>query len=182
MSQIIKNSVSSGPIPPTVPTSFVTDVGTVVPSANTVNINGGYTALNNDNGIRVIANPNGSNNEVVQLTNRVFGQDTSFNGATIDLITVPLGAVPASYRFQVEIVGRDLASGDAVGYTTFGSAKTNGFVGSLIEQPYTDEDEDPSLLGASISFDVVGNSGVLHVTGVAGKDIIYKAVGTYLVI
>lgn len=60
MSQIIK-SVTAGSLPPSVPTSFVTDIGTVIPSANTVNVNGGP-------GVQVIANPNGSNNMEILLT------------------------------------------------------------------------------------------------------------------
>ena len=54
MSQIFKSVASA----PSVPTSFVTDSGTVVPAANVVNVNG-------SNGLTVIANPNGSNNMVV---------------------------------------------------------------------------------------------------------------------
>jgi hypothetical protein len=59
MSQVIKN-LASGPVPPSVPTSFVTDSGTVIPAANIVNVNG-------TNGVTVSANPNGSNNMVISL-------------------------------------------------------------------------------------------------------------------
>lgn len=52
---------SVGSLPPSVPTSFVTDSGTVIPAANTVNVNGGP-------GIQVIANPTGSNNMEILLT------------------------------------------------------------------------------------------------------------------
>ena len=53
--------VSAGSLPPSVPTSFVTDIGTVIPAGNVVNVNGGP-------GVQVIANPNGSNNMVVDIT------------------------------------------------------------------------------------------------------------------
>src|SRR5260221_508932 len=59
MSQFFQG-VTAGSLPPSVPTSFVTDSGTVVPSAHIVNVNGG-------SGVQVIANPNGSNNMVINL-------------------------------------------------------------------------------------------------------------------
>jgi hypothetical protein len=60
LSQIIK-SIASGPIPPAIPTEFVTDDGTVIPALNIVNVNG-------DTGVKVIADPDGSNNMLIQLT------------------------------------------------------------------------------------------------------------------
>ena len=46
MSQIIKN-LASGPVPPAVPTSFVTDVNSPsVPIANIENVKGGETTAN----------------------------------------------------------------------------------------------------------------------------------------
>lgn len=60
MSQIIKG-ITAGGLPPSVPTSFITDNGTVIPAANIVNVNG-------SNGVTVTANPNLSNNMLVTLT------------------------------------------------------------------------------------------------------------------
>lgn len=188
MSQIIKN-LASGPVPPSVPTNFVTDYnaafsgpGSSVPLANIENIIGSSSSIDNANGIATRANPDGGNNLFVLLTNRVFGTGVSVNGASLDLITVPLAVVPASYRFQVEIVGRETTTGDSVGYTTFGSIKTNGILATVIETPYTDVDEDASLITATVDFVASGNTGILRVAGVAGTTITYKAVGTYLVV
>lgn len=61
MSQAGIISTSIGPVPPNVPTSFVTDSGTVIPALNIVNVNG-------TSGITVSANPNASNNMVISFT------------------------------------------------------------------------------------------------------------------
>jgi len=60
MSQFYQGVVS-GSLPPSVPTSFVTDSGTVIPAGNIVNVTGGP-------GVEVIADPNGSNNMVINIT------------------------------------------------------------------------------------------------------------------
>lgn len=61
MSQFYTSSNSGGGLPSSVPTSFVTDNGTVVPAANVVNVNGAT-------GIVVSANPNNSNNMLISAT------------------------------------------------------------------------------------------------------------------
>ncbi len=188
MSQIIKNN-SGGAPPPAAQTTFMVDYdasfgfgGVTTTVANVENVFGGFSAVDNDNGIATRANPDGGQNLFIILTNRVFGVGTTVGATTTTLITVPLGAVPASYRFQVEVVGRDTVSGDCVGYTVFGSVKTDGATGTVVETPYTDVDEDASLVSADINLIASGNNGLLQVTGVAGRTIAYKAVGTYLVV
>jgi hypothetical protein len=188
MSQIIKNNSGGGP-PVAVQTTFLTDYdsafnfgGITTTVLNQENVFGGFSAVDNDNGIATRANPDGGQNLFVILTNRVFGVGTTVGASTITLITVPLGIALASYRFQVEVVGIDTVSGDSVGYTVFGSVKTDGVTASVVETPYTDVDQDPSLVDATIAFVSSGNNGLLQVTGVVGRTITYKAVGTYIVV
>lgn len=181
MSQIYK-SIASGPTPPTLLTTIITDSGSVVVSSNTVNMNGGQTSVDNDNGIRTIANPNNSNNEVIQLTNRLSGSGSSVNAASADLITFTLGASAAVYRFSFYVSGRDTSTGDGLGYTVDGSARTNGAAATIISTPDVDADEDASLLTATIDLVASGNNVILRVNGVVGLTISYKAVGTYVVV
>ncbi len=50
MSQIIKPLTSSGPIPPIIPTSFVTDSGTAISALNILNVLGGSGATTSGSG------------------------------------------------------------------------------------------------------------------------------------
>lgn len=74
------------------------------------------------------------------------------------------------------------ATGDGLGYSVDATVKTDGATATLVASPFTDNDEDPSLLDAEITVVASGNSAVLQVTGVTGETIAYKAVGTYVVV
>jgi hypothetical protein len=190
MSQIIKNLVSGGPLPPAVPTSFTTDynstfttTGVSIPQANIENVVGGFNSIANDNGIATQANPDMMQNLIVLLTNRLFGNATSAGTTPLNLITFALKTgSPAVYRFSFDITGRDTISGAGVGYTLDGSAKTNGTTASIVAVPFIDHDEDSALLLATIDLVVSGNSVILQLTGIGGEAIAYKAVGTYVVV
>lgn len=178
MSQIYTSTESS----PAVPTSFVTDDGTAIPVANTLNLLARDTTDNDVDGIRTKADPAGSDNLYVELTNRVYGTASVTGAVTGDLITYDLGASAAVYRFHLHIAGRDTATGDGVGYSIFGSIRTDGATATVIDTAFQDADEDASLNAAQISFIASGNNIVLRVTGVAGQTISYAAYGYYIVV
>ena len=89
MSQIYKPLTSSGPIPPTIPTSFVTDSGTAIPAANVININGGP-------GVEIIANPNLSNNILVNVT------DEANSYTNVDAAMSPYSVTSTDFFISVD--------------------------------------------------------------------------------
>lgn len=184
MSQIIKNLVSGGPVPPEIATSYVTQDGTAVPAANVLIVNAIDSTENNANGIITKGGVlgTGTSNEVdVVITNRLQGTAVSTNASNADIITFSLGASAAVYRFSFDVTARDTGTGDGLGYTVFASARTTGAAATVIATPFTDSDEDASLLAATISFISSGNTVILRAVGVAGQTINYTAVGTYVV-
>lgn len=182
MSQAGIINTGSGPVPPTVATSYVTDVNSpAIPAANVLNVLGNDTTVDDPDGIRTDGS-SGSNTLTVQLTNRLTGTGTSVNAATSDIITFSLGAIVASYRFNFDVIGRDTTTGDSVGYSVDGTAKTNGAAASLVATPFIDNDEDASLVTADMDLIASGNNIILRATGVAGQTITYKAVGLYVVV
>ena len=122
----------------------------------------------------------GTGSSPINPFNYLVGDATSVNASTEDLITIPMGLTGAVYRFEFQITGRDTITGDGVGYHLFASAKTNGITATVISTPFLDNDEDTSLLSASVDFVASGNNLILQVTGETGQTIIYKAIGQYV--
>lgn len=184
MSQIYK-AITSGTLPPSVPTTFTTQDGNAVPAANILIVNGFDSTEDNDNGIITKGGVvgTGTANEVdVVLTNRIFGAGSVTDAVTADIVTFPLAATPTVYRLFFDIAGRETTSGDGVGYSLFICAKTDGATAAVVKTPFDDSDEDASLAAALCNAVVSGNSVIIRVTGVAGKTIIYKCVGTFVAV
>ena len=169
MSQAGIISVTNSILPPDVPTLFVTDNGTVIPAGHIVNINGGSTSANNSIGIQVIAAGDGSNNELIQLTNRITGFGSTVSApSTVTLITFPLGAVPAAYQITVNTIGRAVPPGiqpGVVGVFETLTVYTDGTTATLVNTIKTLQD-------------VVGLTPVLAYTSVVGNTVIVQGFGS----
>jgi hypothetical protein len=195
MSQFyVNNTGGSGPIPPTVPESFITDVfndttsgpGTAVPSGNVLSVLGGSTSQANANGIRTDADPNNGSLLYIELTNRATGAVTTTDATPTALITFPLGTTPGTYTFDISVAAFATAGATAplgAGYTIVGSARTTGAAATLIPTQVVDHFEE-GVLGtspqATSSLTVTGNDVVVSVTGKAAYTIDW--VGTLLYI
>lgn len=178
MSQIYK-SLMSGPVPPTVPTSFVTDVNSpAIPAANVLNEIGGSTSINNNNGIQTDGS-SGGNTLTVQLTNRITGAVTTTDATPTALVSFSLGATPAVFTFDVQIACFNVTDVNGDGYFISGSTRTDGATATLCGNPDKIENEEV-MDTANADMIVSGNNMVIQAIGIAGKTHRWRAVITYV--
>lgn len=186
-------SAGSGvtPLPPTVATSYTTDVrnntstspGTAIPAANVLQILGRDTNQNNDNGIRTDADPQNGNIVYVELTNRITGSVTTTDATPTTLASVSLGATPGVYLVQGDITAWDVTDAAGASYTFEGAATTDGATATEIGVEQTNKFEQAAMAAADFSFGTTANTAFVQVTGIAGKTInwtcmfIYRFVG-----
>lgn len=180
MSQAGIISTTTGPVPPTVATSYVTDVNSpAIPAANVLNVLGNDTTANNNNGIRTDGS-SGSNTLTIQLTNRLQGTGTTVGATTADLVTFSLGATPGAYNFELKVIGFDAATPSATGFTILGTMRTSGAASALVGTPDETVIEDVAMLTSDVDMVASGNNLIIRSTGVAGLTIDWNVVATYV--
>ena len=160
--------------------TFVTDDGSAVTVSQTLNLTGIDSTENNDNGILVRADPNGSDDAFVVLTNRLQGTGSTSGAVTDDIITFDLGATPGTWKFSFSVAAFESTTPAGAGYEVNASARTTGASATIISIPDGDEDEDAALNDADWDVIASGNNIILRVTGVSGLDIDWGAVGEYV--
>lgn len=180
MSQIYTTTESS----PDVPTSFVTDDGTAIPVANTLNILARDTQADNDNGIQTVADPAGGQNLYVELTNRVqVGASTIGAGNTditlVDFSIAPFSGGAGTYTFEFRVAAYESTNPAGAVYKIYGGVISDGTTPTLIGTPDKIIMEDAALFGSDANLVVSGNELVLRVTGLAGLTIQWDTVGNY---
>lgn len=179
MSQAGIISTSGGPPPPTVPTTFVTDVNSpAIPALNILNVPGGSSTSNNNNGIRTDGS-SGSNTLTFQLTNRLTGSGTTVGAVNTDLVTFDLGATPGTYIIEAKVVGYTTTGPASTGYTVIGTVATTGAAASIIGIPDETPIEDISLISSDVDFIASGNNFIVRVLGVAGTSLNWRVLATY---
>lgn len=183
MSQAGIISTSSGPVPPTVATSYVTQNGTAVPLANVLIVDGFDSTINNANGIATRGGVvgTGTQNEVdVILTNRFHGSATTVGAATADVVTFALGATPGTFFFNFSAVLFNASTPAGAGYVTFTTVRTDGVTPTIIGDTDSITHEDAVLIATTAQVVTSGNSVIFRVGGVAGLTINWVVTGTYI--
>ena len=176
MSQIFK-AVTAGSLPPSVPTTFTADTGVATPVANNLNVFGQTNFVDDAAGIRTEGI---GDTLLVQLTNRLQGDETTVGLVTADVITFNLSATPGAYKMHFEVVAFNPSTPAGLGYSIEASARSDGATATIIASPDGDEDED-AVLQTDADWSVIasGNSVILRVTGVTALTLNWNAVMIY---
>jgi len=170
LSQIIKNLLS-GPVPPAVPTSFVTDVNSPsVPVANIENVIGGVTNANTTAGIRTDGS-SGGNTLTVQLTNTQNDTVTTTDATPTVLSTFTMPAVPAVQNYEYKISAFNATDSLGAIYLIIAGARTSGVAASSLNTADITTIEEGAMSACVVSFGVAGNTVTVTVTGIAAKTI-----------
>lgn len=171
--------VSAGSLPPSVPTSFPTDVNSpAIPIANVLNVLGGDTTANDNEGIRTDGS-SGSNTLTIQLTNRVKGVVTTTNATPTSIITFALSATPGVYEIGGSVAAFDITDTAGASYSFTSGIRSTGAAAIEIGTQFTTNFEEAALAAADIDVTVSGNNIIIQVTGILGKLIDWDALFTY---
>lgn len=182
MSQIIKD-LTSGPVPPAVPTSFVTQDGTAVPAANILIVNATDSIENNSNGVITKGGVvgTGTSNELdVVLTNRIHvTATTSDGGGQTQNVTVMTPVNASAVEFSTSFIGYDTANNEAAGGYQEGIARALGGVVSVVGTNDSLDEADPGLV--SVDWNIVASGANLQaqLVGVAGRTINWTVLFTF---
>jgi len=179
MSQFFQGT-TAGSLPPTVPTSFVTDDGTAIPALNILNIDGLDSIENNNNGIFTRANPDLSNNLEVILSNRISVTTTTSDGAgqtqTVTLMTPANGT---AQNFEAVFIAYDAINDEGGGGDQQGLSRKSGGTVSIINVSDSFDQSDPGLIAIDWNVIASGSDLVAEVTGVAGRRITWTVTFKY---
>lgn len=170
MSQAGVINLAAGPVPPAVPTQFTEDTGIAVPVGNNLNVFGGSGVSTSGSGSTV----------TISIKNSVTSNVTTIGAVTADLITIPLGAVPKSFTFDVRVSAHEAIAPAGAGYQVFGTARTDGVTATLIGAFSDLFNEDPSFINADANLVVSGNNAIIRVLGVAGLTISWGGFAVYV--
>ncbi len=178
MSQAGIISTTAGPVPPAVPTSFVTDVNSpAIPALNILNVLGNDTTANDADGIRTDGS-SGSNTLTVQLTNRLQGTGTTVGAATADVITF-IPTVVGTYSIEYRLAAYNTTSLLGSGNSLFGAIRFDGVNSNICDTFDEILNEEGAMSGTDVSVVVSGASVILRATGYAAQTINWGAVGLY---
>jgi hypothetical protein len=174
MSQFYQG-VTAGSLPPSVPTSFVTDSGTAIPVANILNV---VTPGGGTQGVATSAS--GNTITITVSPTDITGTITTVGAVTGNVITIALGSTPGTYTFDCKIVGFNSSTPSGAGYTIVGAVRTDGATATLLSGQAVDSFEEAATAACTGTLTVSANNAIFQVLGAAGLTINWKASVQYI--
>lgn len=186
----------SGPIPPTIATTYTTQDGNAVPSSNVLLVKAFDSTENNDNGIATkggvaAGDPpgTGATNELdIYLTNRYSGSVTTTDDTPTQVLILSIPLYPAVYNFVGTMNLFDVTNvlGSVINYSySFRTTDVLGLPGVPVQLNPFDQNiqEDPGT-GGTFVFNIngAGQTFAISVTGVAATTMKWKFTGTFTVV
>lgn len=161
---------TAGSLPPSVPTSFVTDSGTAVPALNILNV------VTPGGGTQGISTSGSGNTITVTLTDNTFTGTATTTGATNANISTSVPVPNNSViSIRANIAGYDTTANLAVGGELLASARNVGGTVTVIGIPDRTKNNDPLLNDTNWTLIASGTNAVIQVTGTGsggGSDVI----------
>jgi len=121
----------------------------------------------------------GTNTITISLDNANEGTTSTVGAVTGDVITIALGATPATYTLEARISGFESTTPAGCGYQIFGVVRTDGAAATLIGTPDVIVNEEAALTTADADLVVSGNNAIFRVTGVAGLTVNWRGFSLY---
>jgi hypothetical protein len=160
-----------GTLPPSVATSYVTDVNSpAIPALNVLNVPGGVSNVNDLQGIRTDGS-SGGNTLTVQLTNTQNDAVTTTNATPTLLSSFTMPAVPAVQNYEYKISAYNSTSSLGAIYLVIAGARTTGAAASSLNTADITTIEEGVMSGCLVVFGVTGNTVTITVTGLAASTI-----------
>lgn len=170
MSQFFQG-VTAGSLPPTVPTSFVTDSGTAIPAGNIINVvtpGGGTLGIKTSGaGNTITITDTETSNSATATTSDGLGQTQVLN------FNIP---VPASsvVSIRVNIAAYDVPNQLGLAGELLGGVKNNAGALSVVGVADTTINADIAINAAKVSLTTSGTNAQVQVVGVAGHTLNWR--------
>lgn len=164
---------------PSIASNYVTDDGTAIPVANTLNIIGGETSIDNDNGIQTAATPHGGDTVTIELTNRITAAVTTTDASDVDALIFDCGTTKATYAFSGTVVGYNTTvPGSFVTDFNF-AARTDGTIVNEYAGNFSNTFIEASMSSAAVFIAQGGTDVVIQVRGIVAQDIDWSILMEY---
>lgn len=117
----------------------------------------------------------GSGTIDLSTSGMLSGTGQTIGAVTADIITIPLGAIPATFSLEVNVGAFEPTTPASSGTKIIGTVRTSGIAATLVGTPDITVNEDAALIASVVDIVVSANNAIVQVTGVGGLTVDWGA-------